>query len=467
MRTEANILLVEDELDVMQLHCRILGDCGYNLIRAATVEEARTEFRRSFIDLLILDDRLNSTDGKGGRDLLREFRTKDADIAAIFVSAHSDSKTLLEVIQLGACDYVVKGGGDFSIRFRFAVQHALNLNVQQRQWRWLKSRLTSQSDDSALVGQSDSMSKVREVVRRVAQHDQSDVLIVGETGTGKEVVANEIHRLSPRNDKLFVDCNASSLPATLIEAELFGTVDGAYTGAVNRAGLFEAANDGTLFLDEIGDLPRESQPKLLRVLETRTFTRLGSTKRQHTSARVVAATNAELKSAIKSGLFREDLYQRFAIRIQLPPLRERKEDIELLATKLVQSLASKYHRSCPFLGNEVLQKLRSYQWPGNVRELRNTLERAMVMSNEDHIDPATIEFENRDDRKIHDLSELGNLPYEPALHAFEKYYWTELLKRTGGNRSESARLAGIHRSRMYEHFKTYGIREIEPDETEK
>jgi DNA-binding NtrC family response regulator len=457
MRAKTNLLVIDDIPVVLEQHRSFLVHSDYNVFTAISAIQARGIFAKESIDLIILDDRLDETpESATGRDLLEEFRKTDPDIAAIFISGHEDAKTLKDVIRIGASDYLIKGTADFPNRLRFAVQRALAISEQQRQWRWMRSFLYRNADDSLLVGQSEGIVNVRKLVQRFASQP-FDVLIEGETGTGKEVVASELHRLSNRSEKLFVPCNISTLQPNLITSELFGSVKGAYTDAVDRAGVFEVANGGTLFLDELGDLAKECQPSLLRVLENREFQRVGSSRTQKTTARVVAATNADLRRAIKAGEFREDLYQRFPIRISLPSLRTRREDIPHLVASLLGRISKEASLPLLTLTEESIKKLQNYDWPGNVRELRNTLSRAAVMCESSTISPEYIEFEAGGSADT--LSEVNQsaVSYEIARKKFERAYWENILQRSNGNRSKAARLAGVYRPKLYERLRACGL----------
>ena len=456
----ATLLLVDDEPKILEQHCKVLEGEGYRLVKAGNAADAIKVAAGEFFDLLVLDDRLDDRgSGPSGRDVLRACRERDPDVGAIFVSGYNDPERLIEVLRLGAADYLVKNQRDFNTSFRAAIRRVLDQTDRMRQWRWLRSRLEQRTDDSILIGESGPMQRVRELIRRVAKQDQAAVLITGETGTGKELVAAELHRLSPR----FVSdhpvkhhpltCNIAGLEPSIMTAELFGAAKGAFTGAnAARAGYFEAAQDGTLFLDEIGDLSRDCQPRLLRVLENGEFQRVGETVLRHSAARVVAATNRDLRQTA-----REDFFQRFPIRIELPPLRERGDDIELLAVYLLKRTADRQQKPVPVIDATAMKALSRYHWPGNVRELKSALERALLYCDGDRITAEMLQFSEPPGSSLLPLEQLSQLNYEAACRRFEQSYWQGVLRSHHGNKAQAARHAGLHRTTLYDKLTACGL----------
>jgi two-component system response regulator HydG len=458
----ATLLLVDDEPNILDQHFQVLEGEGYRLVKAVSAADAVKAATEEFFDLLVLDDRLDERgSGLSGRDVLKACRERDPDVGAIFVSGYNDPDRLIEVLRLGAADYLVKNQRDFNTSFRTAIRRVLEQTDRMRQWRWLRSRFARQMDDSILIGESEAMQRVKELIRRVAKQDQTAVLITGETGTGKELVAAELHRLSPRFEKDHpikghpLTCNVAALEPSLMTAELFGAAKGAFTGAGEaREGFFAVANNGTLFLDEIGDLPRDCQPRLLRVLENGQYHRVGETQVRHSTARVVAATNRDLRQAA-----REDFFQRFPYRIELPPLRERGDDIELLAAYLLNRLAERQQRPVPTIDPSAMKALRKYHWPGNVRELRGALERALLYCDGDRITTEMLQFSEPPGSSQLPLEQLSQLNYEAACRRFEQSYWQGVLRSHNGNKAQAARHAGLHRTTLYDKLTACGLTE--------
>jgi len=370
------ILIVDDEEDFRNSAAEALGLAGHDVCPCATGDEARSRIEKETFDCVLTDLRLPGT---GGLDLLRLAASRMPDCILIVMTAYASLESAVEALRIGAHDYLPKPVRLEALRRKvdFFDRHRAALAEN----RFLRGALEVDIPPTGLVGSSEAITTIHRLIAKVAPTD-STVLITGETGTGKELVAHGIHRASPRGDLPFVAVNCGSIPETLLEGQLFGHVRGAYTGADrDKPGLFEVAGNGTVFLDEIGEMPLALQPKLLRALETREILRVGSTAPLRFTARVVAATHRDLGKMIEAGQFRADLYYRLNVfEIPIPPLRERRQDIRGIAAHLLERICRRVNRPVPALQPEALQALESYRWPGNVRELANILERAVIMA---------------------------------------------------------------------------------------
>ncbi|MDH3604566.1 MAG: sigma-54 dependent transcriptional regulator, partial [Candidatus Tectomicrobia bacterium] len=359
----------------------ILRREGYEVFTSASAQDALKCLDDHDIDLLISDIKMPRMNGI---ELLRVVKAQDPGIVVVMISGMSDITTAVEAIREGAFDYLVKPlSKDDVLR---TTQKALTLRALLVENLTLKRQVRDQFDRADVIGSSPAWRRVHDLVQQVAP-SRATVLITGESGTGKELIATLLHRLSPRADHPFITLNAAALPATLLEAELFGYEKGAFTGAHERKpGQFELADGGTLFLDEIGDMPLEVQVKLLRVLQDGHFRRLGGTRDLHADVRVLTATNKTLAEEVRAGRFREDLYYRLnVITVRLPALRERVQDIPLLVAHFIRKYTEQNHKAVQSIQKSALEQLQAYRWPGNVRELENVIERAVVLTQESTI----------------------------------------------------------------------------------
>jgi two-component system, NtrC family, response regulator AtoC len=379
-----SILIVDDEPHLPHQFARYLRKHGYEVSTVSDGEAGLQEIQKSSFDLVLLDLRLPKI---GGLEVLTQIRKFDQELPVVMITAYGDVKTAVAAMKLGASDYLLKG---FDLdELLLVVKRSLETSAMYRELRQLRKERSDNYHFSYLVGHSERMRQVFEMVARVARSDTASVLITGESGTGKEVVAHAIHEQSQRASGPFHPLNCAAIPSNILESELFGYEQYAFTDAKKqKRGLLELADGGTLFLDEIGEMPIEMQAKLLRVLETRSFFRLGGSKEVKINVRLLAATNRNLEQAMKEGAFRADLFFRLAVlQIALPPLRERPGDILLFASRFIEDFNKSLGRNVRHISPEAQQLLQAYSWPGNVRELKNVIERAIILSNGDELLP--------------------------------------------------------------------------------
>jgi DNA-binding NtrC family response regulator len=447
----ASILVVDDTRSTCTALAAILGREGHTVVTATSGAEALAHLETSEVDLLLCDVRMPKMDGL---TVLRRAKAHDGGIAVVMISGYSDITVAVEAMKEGACDYLVKPLGADEVRR--AVQKALALRALLVENLVLKHQVRDQFTRLQVIGSSPTWHQICELVRQAAPA-RATVLITGESGTGKELIASLLHRLSPRADSPFIVLNTAALPATLLEAELFGYEKGAFTGALQRKlGYFELANRGTLFLDEIGDMPPEVQAKLLRVLQDGTFQRVGGTQTLQVDVRVVAATNKELAREVTAGNFRQDLYYRLnVINVVLPPLRERRPDIPLLAAHFLRKYAEENQKQVTAIQQEALQRLQAYSWPGNVRELENVMERAVVLALGTTITVHDLSLEEQESPVVPDTRDSFVLPANATLAEVEREAIIQALQRNQGNRQAAARQLAIGAATLYRKFKAY------------
>lgn len=379
------ILIIDDEPHLPHQFARYLRKHGYEVYTAPDGEAGLKEVQKYTVDLVLLDLRLPKM---SGLEVLAQIRKIEPELPVVMLTAYGDVQTAVAAMKLGASDYLLKG---FDLEeLLLVVRRSLETSAMWRELRQLRRERSDSYHFKYIVGQSERMRQVFDLVARVARSDTASVLLVGESGTGKEVVAHAIHEQSQRAHGPFHPLNCAAIPSNLLESELFGYEPHAFTDAKKqKRGLLELAEGGTLFLDEIGEMPLEMQAKLLRVLETRSFYRLGGGKEVKINVRVVAATNRNLEQAMKEGTFRSDLYFRLAVlKIVLPPLRERPGDILLFAARFVEDFNKSMGRNVRRIDPAAQQLLLHYSWPGNIRELKNVIERAMILSTNDEVLPS-------------------------------------------------------------------------------
>ncbi|HXY00343.1 MAG TPA: sigma-54 dependent transcriptional regulator [Candidatus Limnocylindrales bacterium] len=453
------VLIVDDEPAARYALRRALEN-RYRIAEADSAAAARPALATEKPDLLVLDVILP---GEDGLSFLKWLRDEGHDLPVLMVSALDTAKTATQALQLGAADYLVKGYELEELRQRVA--NLLKLVSLEQENVTLRQRLAAEGQFGQMIGRSAAMRRAFEMADRVAPTD-STVLILGESGTGKDLLAQEIHARSQRNGKPFVAVNCAALPETLIESELFGYERGAFTGAAQqKKGRFEQANGGTLFLDEIGDMNPVTQSKVLRALENRTIERLGSTQSLPVDVRVISATHRHLTHAIRDGKFREDLFYRLrVVTIELPPLRSHKEDIPILAQAFLQLHGARLGRVAR-LTKEALAALERYDWPGNVRELKNAIERGMVLCRgeemgvgdlpEEVVKGSPILPKSGEEGSDHGL---GETDFREAKRKFEIAYLKRQLTSHRWNISRTAATIGLHRQSLQERLRELGIR---------
>ncbi len=465
---ETNVLLVDDDEAACRLLAEVLERDGYRVASAMSVDEALAKLdREGPFDAVLTDLRMPE---RSGLDLLKRVREREPDALVLVLTAFGDASAAGEAIRAGAYDFVSKPYDIAALRETLA--RALGrrrLASASRERRGTPPHPGNGTrDQSALVGHSLAIIDVMKTVARVAP-TQSSVLLLGETGTGKELVARTIHRYSERNGRRFVAVNCSALAEGLLESELFGHVRGAFTGAAaSRPGLFREADHGTLFLDEIGDISPALQARLLRALQEHEIVPVGSEAAVKIDVRIIAATHRDLSTLVRTGKFREDLYYRLnVVTLQLPPLRDRKQDIPLLLDHFLRELTERHGRGPVALDPEAQWRLLAYDWPGNVRELQNVLERALVLAEQDVIGPEHLPAEVRPGSE----SEVRAVPppdqgsgvHEPraggllSLEEVERRHVMRVLEATGGSREEASRILGISRRTLTRMVQRWGL----------
>jgi two-component system nitrogen regulation response regulator NtrX len=446
----ASILIVDDEPGVRSSLSGVLRDEGFEVEAVASGEECLDRAVRAAYDVIVLDIWLPGMDGLVTLQRLRE---RKVDAQVVIVSGHGNIESAVRAIKMGAYDFVEK---PLSLeKTVLVVRNALRQRDLEVENRALRARVDRQH---VMVGESFAMRQLRDQVATAAPTN-GRVLIYGENGTGKELVARTIHELSRRRSAPFVEVNCAAIPEELIESELFGHVKGAFTGAVaDHPGRFEQAHNGTIFLDEIGDMSLKTQAKVLRVLQEQVMERVGGTQRIRVDVRVLAATNKDLPTAIRQGQFRDDLYFRLnVIPIFVPPLRERQDDIPLLADHFTTLMSAEYGRRPKRLAPEAVARLQQYAWPGNVRELRNIIERLMIMVPGDTITAQDLAFLGHDGVRSIEIDLAPALPLAEARDRFEREYILQALAAQRGNMSRTADVLGVERSNLYKKMRTFGI----------
>ena len=463
--TPPRILLVDDEPSIRQLLAYRLKREGFDVLLAENGREAIALLEAGGVDLLVSDIRMPDMNGV---EVLRAAKALDPDILGIMITAYASKETSVEALRLGASNYVEKGGPEFPAAVVEVVRKALEqrqLRQERRQLQQenllLKRTLGTSHQFCNIIGRSDAMVAVFRLIETVAS-TTSTILVTGDSGTGKELVARAIHFNSPRRDRPFVALNCGALPETLLESELFGHVRGAFTGAaVNKKGLIEVAEGGTVFLDEIAEMTPMVQVKLLRVLQDRRFRRLGGLDEIEADIRIIVATNQDLSKMVAESRFREDLFYRInVIPIHLPPLRDRTEDIPLLADHFLARYREQMGKRVTGISGEALSLLERYRWPGNIRELENVIERAVALEQTpvilpDSLSPVVRGGVQKPGSSV-DLPESG-FHLEEHVQQIERGYITEALRRAGGVQSKAADILGMSFRSFRYYAKKYEI----------
>jgi DNA-binding NtrC family response regulator len=448
----ANILVVDDEINIRGALVTLLQKKGHDVRGVGTGEEALEHLAIAMAELVITDLKMP---GMGGMEFLRRLKVTWPDTEVVVMTAYGSINTAVEAMRVGAYDYLTKPID--RERFPIVVDKALERHALTTENKQLRDRLETRTRFDHMVGESEPVQRVYNLVDMVAESAVT-VLLTGESGTGKELVARAIHHKSPRANGPFVTVNCGALPENLFESELFGYEKGAFTGAMTtKVGRFELADGGTLLLDEVGELSLKSQVDFLRVLETKEFRRLGGTKLITVDARIIAATNRNLEEAVKQGDFREDLYYRLnVVPIRLPPLRERGDDIPLLAERFLSEFTAQHRREPKDISRDAMRLLRLYAWPGNIRQLRNLMERLVITVRDSGIQPEHLPEEiqaSKEDARTMVVA-LGS-----SLRDIERETIRRTLAEVTNHREKAAKLLGISLRALQYKIKEYGIRE--------
>ncbi len=443
------ILVADDERNIREGLAEALRLEGYEVALAADGEEALRAVEEGRIDLVVTDLRMPKV---SGNEVLKRVAGSYPGMPVIVLTGHGTIEDAVDSMRVGAFDFITKPVN--LDHLSMLIRRALESRELERQNQELQREIESQKRISSIIGRSPEMKKIFDLLRRVAP-TKASVLITGESGVGKELIADALHNLSPRADKPFVKVHCAALAESLLESELFGHEKGAFTGAAGRKrGRFELAHEGTLFLDEIGEINQNVQIKILRVLQERKFERVGGEETLEVDVRVIAATNRDLKAEIEKGSFREDLYYRLnVVNIHVPPLRERKDDIPLLAGAFLREFAEENGKSLEGFDTKVRAAFFAYGWPGNVRELRNCVESAVVLARGslvtlEDLPPGIREAQEDDTVRI---------PAGSSLAEAEKILIRETLAVQGGNKSRTAEILGIGRKTLYQKLQEYGL----------
>ena len=454
------VLVVDDEEDLRKAIVDILTLDGFEVDQAGSAEESAEKLSQTVYDVLITDHNLP---GKTGVELLEESLVRYPEIIGIIITGYGTIETAVNAMKKGAYNYLAK---PFKlVELPVMVRKGLKERHLRFENQYLRKQLDERYGFDNIIGTGRGMKRIFELVETIAGLT-STVLIHGETGTGKELIAKAIHFNSQRKDQKMVSINCGAIPENLLESELFGHVKGAFTGAVQtRIGRFEQANSGTIFLDEIGNMPLALQVKLLRVLQEREFERVGGNSTVKVDVRIIAATSSNLEQMVKDGTFREDLYYRLnVIPINLPPLRERREDIPLLVQRFIEHFCETHKLDLKTISPNVLKALMAYDWPGNVRQLENIVERMVALTaNRPAILPADLpgEIQNRDSLNFVPLIEIpeGGISFQDVVTDMERELIVQSLRRTNGNKKLAAKLLNLKRTTLIEKIKRIGLAE--------
>ncbi|MGI4729119.1 MAG: sigma-54-dependent transcriptional regulator [Janthinobacterium lividum] len=444
---KGKLLIIDDEERLRKLLSRILHLEGYEVFEAATAKEALKKLEQEAIAVIICDVKLPDSNGI---ELTQKIKATWPATEVIVLTAFGSISDGVTAIKNGAFDYLVKG--DDNEKIIPLISKAMYKVLLQQRVAELEIKLNDRFGFEQIIGKSEPITAAINLAKKVAATDTT-VLLLGETGTGKEVFAEAIHQGSMRWQKAFVAVNCSAFTKELLESELFGYKAGAFTNALkDKKGLFEEASGGTIFLDEIGELDLNLQAKLLRVLESQQFIKIGDTRPTQVNVRIIAATNRDLLAETTKAGFRADLYYRLSVfQITLPTLRNRKEDIKLLAAFFIRHFSAKVKKTVPDLSADFINKLEVYTWPGNIRELKNALERVVILSNDGHADGSLLPV------NLQEQTLVGHYDDRFELASVEKQHIKKVLKHTGGNRAETARLLDVGIATLYRKLKEYGL----------
>jgi two-component system response regulator HydG len=453
MKKKSTVLVVDDDPAHRTMLRTLLTGWGYTILEAEDGSTAIEKVHEQAFDLILMDIRMLKV---SGLQALTEIKAFNPAIPVIIMTAYSSVETAVEALKNGAYDYLTKPL-DFD-ELRFAMERAMDHTQLKEENRLLRETLASHFDRRNIIGRSPAMAKLLETVAQVAP-SEATILITGESGTGKEMIAGAIHFNSPRKDGAFVKINCAAITETLLESELFGHEKGAFTGAYKKKeGRFRQAHGGSLFLDEISEMSLAMQVKLLRVLQEREITRVGGEEVIKVDVRIIAATNKDLLREIEARQFREDLYYRLnVVTLNMPPLRERREDIPLLAQHFLEVFSEQNHKQIKGFTPQAMDRLLKYDWPGNVRELMNGVERGVVLSRSEYLDEEDLPMILKDASLSGELLAKDAILADMPLDEVEKATVLKTLELAGGNKSEAARRLGITRRTLHKKLKMYGV----------
>jgi DNA-binding NtrC family response regulator len=457
---QARVLIADDEAPIRESLADVMREDGFKVYTAADGLQALQALRENTIDVALIDIRMP---GKNGMEVLAEAQKTSPDTQVIMITAFGTVDNAVEAMRLGARDYVTKPFVFDDIFIK--IERLLDMRRLRAENYFLQTQLADRYSFEGIVGRSGALQEVLGVVKRLAQ-TRTSALITGESGTGKELIARAIHFSGVTRSGRFVAVNCAALPDTLVESELFGHTRGAFSGADReKPGQFEVADGGTIFLDEISTMPPGIQPKLLRAIEEKRVQRIGATEAVDVDVRILCATNRRLKTEVEEGHFREDLYYRLnVVEIHLPPLRERREDVPLLASHFVSELNRELGKNCPGVTDRAMRALMAYDWPGNVRELENVIERGIIFVDSEPIDVADLPF----DTDGSNLVAPGESDLKAVVRAFEREHIIQVLRRCDFDKNAAARALNIGLSSLYRKIAELDIEkhagvEIPPD----
>ena len=449
------ILIVDDEKNYLVVLEALLGAEGYEIITADNAGDALSRIKDSDVDLVITDVKMP---GMNGMQLLEETKKIDREIPIIIMTAYGTIEMAVEAIKKHAYDYITKPFNNEELKL--TIRKALKNYMLVKENRLLNEALSNRYSFGNIIGKSKPMIEIYDLISKVAQ-SRTSVLITGPSGTGKELIAKAIHYNSPRKDRPFISINCGALTETLLESELFGHEKGAFTGAISmKKGRFELANEGTLFLDEVGEMPASLQVKLLRVIQEMEFERVGGTRTIKVDARILSASNRDIKKDVKDGLFREDLFYRLnVIHMEVPSLRQRGEDIKLLVNHFIEKYREDDGKEKMELSPEAWKALYNHNWPGNIRELENVIERAVVLNSGGVIGPEDFPdyLSNKEEELDIDRFISLNAPLQKTLERIEERMIKRALKRSNNVQSHAAAMIGITKSLLQHKLKKYNI----------
>lgn len=452
-----SILIVDDDEIMQETLSDVLRKRGYDIFSVSSGYGALSVVKKNIIDLILLDMRLPDVDGI---EILKKIKEFDSDILVIMMTAYSDVQTAVSAMKSGAYHYINK---PFELEeLKLLIEKGLETQSLINEVRRLHKQQREEDQNSHIYGVSPQIQYVKEIIGMISKTNKTSVLIQGESGTGKELATNAIHYNSSRSNKPLMKINCSAIPDSLLESELFGYEKGAFTDAkTTKKGLFELADGGTVFLDEIGDMKPFLQSKILRVLENQTFMRIGGEREIKIDVRIITATNKDLETLIREGLFRKDLYYRLKVMVvQMPPLRDREEDILLLSNLFIEENNKEYGKNIKGLSEEAKKLMIHYPWPGNVRELKNVIERAMILIDQEFITPKHLPFELRQDERYDKKDaepDLIEFPDLISLEVMEKIHLSKVLKRLEWNKSKASKVLGISRATLRTKMKRYHL----------